>query len=113
MRFKGKVAIVTGGTGEIGRATALQLASEGAKVLLADLGADGGKVAAELSNSFSKLLKSSAFSEGRELMSTSETTLRNSFIFPKNSGRSTGGISGANMDILQGLCGVVFRALPS
>lgn len=49
MRFKGKVAIVTGGTGEIGRATALQLASEGAKVLLADLGADGGKVAAELS----------------------------------------------------------------
>jgi NAD(P)-dependent dehydrogenase (short-subunit alcohol dehydrogenase family) len=49
MRFKGKVAIVTGGTGEIGRATAVQLASEGAKVLIADLGAEGAKVAAELS----------------------------------------------------------------
>jgi NAD(P)-dependent dehydrogenase (short-subunit alcohol dehydrogenase family) len=49
MRFKGKVAIVTGGTGEIGRATALQLASEGAKVMIADVGDDGSKVAAELS----------------------------------------------------------------
>ena len=49
MRFKGKVAIVTGGTGEIGRATALQLAGEGAKVLIVDIGEDGAKVAAELS----------------------------------------------------------------
>lgn len=49
MRFKGKVAIVTGGTGEIGRATALQLATEGAKVMIADLGDEGPKTAAELS----------------------------------------------------------------
>lgn len=41
MRFKGKVAIVTGGAGEIGRATAKQLASEGARVLLADMADDG------------------------------------------------------------------------
>lgn len=37
MRFQNKVAIVTGGAGGIGLATAKRLASEGAKVVLADL----------------------------------------------------------------------------
>lgn len=37
MQFTGKVAIVTGGSGAIGRATAALLASRGAQVLLADL----------------------------------------------------------------------------
>lgn len=36
-RFSGKVAIVTGGASGIGAATAARLASEGAKVLIADL----------------------------------------------------------------------------
>ena len=36
-RFEGKVAIVTGGAGGLGRATAVRLASEGAKVVLVDL----------------------------------------------------------------------------
>ena len=49
MRFANKVAIVTGGGGEIGRATALRLAREGARVAVADLkGAD--IVAAEIIN---------------------------------------------------------------
>jgi NAD(P)-dependent dehydrogenase (short-subunit alcohol dehydrogenase family) len=38
-RFEGKVAIVTGGAGNIGRATARLLAAEGAAVTVADLGA--------------------------------------------------------------------------
>lgn len=39
MRFSGKVAIITGGAGEIGKATALQLAGEGARVMLVDVAA--------------------------------------------------------------------------
>ncbi|WP_375217359.1 SDR family NAD(P)-dependent oxidoreductase [Parageobacillus toebii] len=34
MRLKGKIAIVTGGGGGIGRATAIRFAKEGAKILL-------------------------------------------------------------------------------
>ena len=37
MRFANKVAIVTGGGGEIGRATALRLAREGASVAVVDI----------------------------------------------------------------------------
>jgi len=45
MRFSGKVAIVTGGGGAIGRATCEILASEGAKVLIADADAQAEQVA--------------------------------------------------------------------
>ncbi len=49
MRFVSKVAIVTGGGGEIGRATALRLAREGASVVVVDInGAEA--VAAEIIN---------------------------------------------------------------
>ncbi|HLB29845.1 MAG TPA: dehydrogenase, partial [Dehalococcoidia bacterium] len=37
MRLEGKTAIVTGGGGEIGRAIALGLAREGARVAIADI----------------------------------------------------------------------------
>ena len=48
-RFEGKVAIVTGGGGTIGRATCLRLASEGASVTVADLDpAAAAQVAAEI-----------------------------------------------------------------
>ena len=49
MRLEGKVAIVTGGAQGIGRATARRFASEGAKVVIADLQADAAaSVATEI-----------------------------------------------------------------
>jgi NAD(P)-dependent dehydrogenase (short-subunit alcohol dehydrogenase family) len=47
--FAGKVAIVTGGGSGIGRATALQLGSQGAHVIVADVNEEGGeKTVAEI-----------------------------------------------------------------
>ncbi len=46
MRFTNKIAVVTGGGGEIGRATAKRLASEGAIVAIVDLNAELAQQAA-------------------------------------------------------------------
>lgn len=46
--LKGKVALVTGAASGIGRASALALAREGARVVVADLAVDGGEETARL-----------------------------------------------------------------
>ncbi|GAB3902938.1 3-oxoacyl-ACP reductase [Kibdelosporangium lantanae] len=47
MRLQGRVAVVTGGGSGIGLASVRRLANEGARVVVADIDADAGKVAAE------------------------------------------------------------------
>ncbi|TNC21172.1 3-oxoacyl-ACP reductase [Amycolatopsis alkalitolerans] len=46
-RFEGRVAVITGGGSGIGLATARRLASEGAKIVIADVDAASGKAAAD------------------------------------------------------------------
>src|SRR2546426_10503641 len=47
MRMQGKVAIVTGAGSGIGRATALRLGAEGARVACVDVSADGARATAK------------------------------------------------------------------
>lgn len=51
MKFKDKIAIVTGGASGIGEATVRRFIEEGAKVVIADLSSRGAELAAELGKS--------------------------------------------------------------
>jgi NAD(P)-dependent dehydrogenase (short-subunit alcohol dehydrogenase family) len=55
LNLKGKVALVTGGAGDIGTAIAIQLRNLGATVVLADLRDSVGKVAEKISTSAAKV----------------------------------------------------------
>src|SRR5260370_5949411 len=53
MRLEGKVAVITGAAGGIGREAAILFSSEGARVCVADVGQDAGeKTAAECRDAF-------------------------------------------------------------
>ena len=72
-RFADRVAVITGGAGGIGRATAERLASEGATVVVVDLDADAGKaLAAELGGLFVAADVTSAADNERVYAQTNE-----------------------------------------
>src|ERR1700722_5137187 len=48
MDFTGKVALITGGGGGIGRAAAIGFADRGAKVVVVDVNADDGNASADI-----------------------------------------------------------------
>jgi NAD(P)-dependent dehydrogenase (short-subunit alcohol dehydrogenase family) len=54
MRLKGKVAIVTGAAHGMGESEAVIFAREGASVIVADVDADGQKVAANITGAGGK-----------------------------------------------------------
>jgi len=69
MRVKGKMAFVTGGASGLGRASALMLAREGAKVTVTDINVEGAKdVAAEIN----AISPGAGFSFGHDVTSESQ-----------------------------------------
>ncbi|MEO3388800.1 SDR family oxidoreductase [Mesorhizobium sp. CAU 1741] len=70
-RFNGKVALVTGAAGGIGRATALRLAREGARVVAADRDRDGLEMLASELEDLTTLIYDAADGDGSAAMARS------------------------------------------
>ncbi|MFE0513453.1 SDR family NAD(P)-dependent oxidoreductase [Streptomyces sp. NPDC058964] len=113
--LQGKVAIVTGGAGGLGRATALALAKAGARVVVADLDAAGGREVAEMVDGHFRACDVSDLDANRALVAFTQERYGGVDIALLNAGVTTGCGVGEDFDLARyrramgvNLDGVVF-----
>ncbi|AOR36082.1 dehydrogenase [Streptomyces fodineus] len=113
--LEGKVAIVTGGAGGLGRAMALTLAKAGARVVVADLDARGGREVADLVGGHFRSCDVSVPDANRELVDFAQEHYGGVDIALLNAGMATGCGLGGDFDLARyrramgaNLDGVVF-----
>ncbi|MCH0564210.1 MULTISPECIES: SDR family NAD(P)-dependent oxidoreductase [unclassified Streptomyces] len=113
--LRGKVAIVTGGASGLGRATALTLAEAGARVVVADLDARGGREVAEMAGGHFRACDVSDPDANRALVEFTEEQCGGVDIALLNAGVATGCGLGEDFDLARyrramgaNLDGVVF-----
>jgi NAD(P)-dependent dehydrogenase (short-subunit alcohol dehydrogenase family) len=98
MEMAGRVAVVTGGAGGIGRALCRRFAAEGARVVVADLDADG---ALAVAGEFGGLAVATDVSVEADLVRLVEATI-DAYgavdLFCSNAGIITGGIEGSGIE---------------
>ncbi|MGW7041121.1 SDR family NAD(P)-dependent oxidoreductase [Streptomyces avermitilis] len=113
--LQGKVAIVTGGAGGLGRATALALGKAGAHVVVADLDTQGGREVADLVGGHFRACDVSDFDANRALVDFAQEQYGGVDIAFLNAGVTTGCGVGEDFDLARyrramgaNLDGVVF-----
>ncbi len=113
--LRGKVAIVTGGASGLGRATALALAKAGARVVVADLDAAGGREVAEMIDGHFRACDVSDLEANRALVDFAQEQCGGVDIAFLNAGVATGCGVGEDFDLARyrramgaNLDGVVF-----
>ncbi|MEV5313894.1 MULTISPECIES: SDR family NAD(P)-dependent oxidoreductase [unclassified Streptomyces] len=113
--LEGKVAIVTGGASGLGRATALALAEAGARVVVADLDARGGREVAEMVDGHFRACDVSDLEANRALVEFAEQQCGGVDIAFLNAGVASGCGVGEDFDLARyrramgaNLDGVVF-----
>jgi NAD(P)-dependent dehydrogenase (short-subunit alcohol dehydrogenase family) len=113
--LQGKVAIVTGGASGLGRATALALAEAGARVVVADLDARGGREVAQMIGGHFRTCDVSDLEANRALVDFAEQQCGGVDIAFLNAGVATGCGVGEDFDLARyrramgaNLDGVVF-----
>ncbi|MCX5425795.1 SDR family NAD(P)-dependent oxidoreductase [Streptomyces sp. NBC_00078] len=96
--LQGKVAIVTGGAGGLGRASALALAKAGARVVVADLDARGGREVADMTGGRFRACDVSDLDANRALVDFAQEQFGGVDIALLNAGVATGCGVGEDFD---------------